>query len=184
MLNNVKEHWKLLLEEIASTFQQWNHNAQRLHRLFCLLTQEQNNLLRRKLLVECSILHFHILFFLRKIGPELTSVPIFLYSMCGTPATAWLDKSWAGPHPGSELAKPWATEEAERVNLTAMPLGQPLNFAFSKCNGWWSDGRIFVCYPSTHPIIHPFIHILIHLFTKYLLSIYCFLEILLGIGSQ
>ena len=27
---------------------------------------------------------------LRKTGPELTSMPIFLYFICGTPATAWL----------------------------------------------------------------------------------------------
>ena len=29
---------------------------------------------------------------LRKIGPELTSVPIFLYFICGMPTTAWLAK--------------------------------------------------------------------------------------------
>ena len=28
--------------------------------------------------------------FLRNVSPELTSVPIFLYFICGTPATAWL----------------------------------------------------------------------------------------------
>ncbi|XP_070086279.1 membrane-anchored junction protein isoform X6 [Equus caballus] len=33
-----------------------------------------------------------LLFLLRKTGPELTSVPIFLYFICGTPATAWLAK--------------------------------------------------------------------------------------------
>ena len=33
-----------------------------------------------------------LLFFcLTKISPELTSVPIFLYFVCGTPATAWLE---------------------------------------------------------------------------------------------
>ena len=31
------------------------------------------------------------LFLLRKIVPELTPVPIFLYFIRGTPATAWLD---------------------------------------------------------------------------------------------
>ena len=34
--------------------------------------------------------HFIYLFILRKTGPELTSMPIFLYFMCGMPATAWL----------------------------------------------------------------------------------------------
>ena len=31
-------------------------------------------------------------FFSRKISPELTSVPIFLYFICGMPTTAWPDK--------------------------------------------------------------------------------------------
>ena len=31
-------------------------------------------------------------FILRKTGPELTSVPIFLYFICRMPTTAWLDK--------------------------------------------------------------------------------------------
>ena len=44
--------------------------------------------------------------FLRKIGPELTSVPFFLYFICGTPTTAWLDKWCVGLHLGSAPAKP------------------------------------------------------------------------------
>ncbi|XP_046505284.1 gamma-taxilin-like isoform X2 [Equus quagga] len=39
-------------------------------------------------------------------GPELTSAPIFLYFICGIPATAWLDKLCPGLHPGSELVNP------------------------------------------------------------------------------
>ena len=35
---------------------------------------------------------FFFVFFLRKTGPELTSMPIFLYFICGTPASARLDK--------------------------------------------------------------------------------------------
>ena len=31
-----------------------------------------------------------VLFLLRKTGPELTSMPIFLYFICGTPTTGWL----------------------------------------------------------------------------------------------
>ena len=38
-----------------------------------------------------------LLFLLRKTGPELTSMPIFLYFICGTPTTAWLDK-WCHVH--------------------------------------------------------------------------------------
>ena len=41
--------------------------------------------------VNCGIFCFVLFCFLRKTGPELTSVPIFLYFICGTPATAWLD---------------------------------------------------------------------------------------------
>ena len=44
------------------------------------------------------------LFFVRKIGPELTSVLIFLYFMWDT-TTVWLDKR-SGLHPGSEPANP------------------------------------------------------------------------------
>ena len=45
---------------------------------------------------------------LRKTGPELTSMPSFLYFICGTPATAWLakrchvhtlDPNWQTPGP-------------------------------------------------------------------------------------
>ena len=45
-------------------------------------------------------------FLLRKIGPELTSVPIFLYFIRGMPVTAWLDKWCVGLHLGSELTNP------------------------------------------------------------------------------
>ena len=39
---------------------------------------------------------------LRKIVPELTSVPIFLYFICGMPATAWPDKRCIYPYLASE----------------------------------------------------------------------------------
>ena len=35
---------------------------------------------------------FNDFLFLRKISPELTSMPIFHYFTCGTPTTAWLAK--------------------------------------------------------------------------------------------
>ena len=50
-----------------------------------------------------EVLSHLFLFFLRKFSPELTSVPIFLYFTCGTPATAWLAKWCIGLHLGSEL---------------------------------------------------------------------------------
>ena len=37
-----------------------------------------------------------LLLFLRRTGPELTVMPIFLYFICGTPTTAWLAKWWHG----------------------------------------------------------------------------------------
>ena len=45
-------------------------------------------------------------FFLRKISPKLTSVPIFLYFICGTPAIARLDQWCIGPNPGSKPVNP------------------------------------------------------------------------------
>ena len=47
-----------------------------------------------------------VFFFLWKISPELTSMPMFLYFMCGMPASAWLGKQCLGPCPGPELANP------------------------------------------------------------------------------
>ena len=47
-----------------------------------------------------------VFFFWRKISPELTSTPTFLYFICGTLATAWPAKWYSGSCPGSELANP------------------------------------------------------------------------------
>ena len=63
-------------------------------------------------------------FFLRKTGPELTSVPIFLYFTCGPPTTAWL-AMWCHVCTGIRTSEPWATE-VERAHLTAAPPGWPL----------------------------------------------------------
>ena len=73
-------------------------------------------------------LNIIIFFFLRKISPELTSVPIFLYFRCGMRATAWLDKQCIGPHPGSKLVNPGHQSRAH--DLTTVPPGQPLNIIF------------------------------------------------------
>ena len=63
-------------------------------------------------------------FFLRMIVAEPTSVPIFLYFVCGMPhSMAWWMVCRSAP--GIRNGKPWATE-AECTNLTTMPLGQPL----------------------------------------------------------
>ena len=43
-------------------------------------------------------------------------------------ASAWLD-GVLGLHPGSKLVKPWAAE-AECVNLTTQPQGQPIDLIF------------------------------------------------------
>ena len=61
----------------------------------------------------CIPKSFIYLFFLvRKIGPELTSVAVFLYFMWGA-ATAWLDEQCGGPRLGSKPANPgplkWST---------------------------------------------------------------------------
>ena len=44
--------------------------------------------------------------------PELTFVPIFLYFICGTPATAWLDERCIGLCTGSEPANPGVLKQS------------------------------------------------------------------------
>ena len=53
--------------------------------------------------VKYRTLYDFLNFFMRKIGPELTSVSIFLYFMSRTSATAWPDKWYVCPCPGPEL---------------------------------------------------------------------------------
>ena len=60
-------------------------------------------------------------FLLRKISPELTSVPVFLCFVCGMPATAWLLQSGVGLRPGTE---PRLLKQS-LLNLTIRPQGQP-----------------------------------------------------------
>ena len=68
---------------------------------------------------------FFFFFLLRKTGPGLRSVPIFLCFICGMPTTAWLDKRCVcRSAPRIWIGKPRATE-SERANLTAAPLGWP-----------------------------------------------------------
>ena len=71
-----------------------------------------------------------LLFLLGKTGTELTSVPIFLYFICGTPATAWLDKR-CHVHTQDPNLRTLGCE-AEREHLTSASLGWPLQ-VFSKC---------------------------------------------------
>ena len=61
-----------------------------------------------------NALYFNI-FFWRKISPELTSVPIFLYFICGMPASARLDKQCECPHPGCKLANPGPPKKSTRT---------------------------------------------------------------------
>ena len=69
-------------------------------------------------------------FLVRKIGPELTSVPIFPYFICGTPPHHGL-MSGVGWCLGSEpVSKPLATE-VEHANLTTTPQGWTPDQEFS-----------------------------------------------------
>ena len=61
----------------------------------------------------------------RKTGPELTSVPIFLYFICGMPTTAWLAKRCHVCTWDLNRRTPRSTE-AEHVHLPAVPPGRPL----------------------------------------------------------
>ena len=75
-----------------------------------------------------AFLFFSFLFFLvKKIGPELTSVANLPLFCMWDATTAWLDEQCVGVCLGTE------STEAEHVNLTTMPLGQPPHAAFQKC---------------------------------------------------
>ena len=72
--------------------------------------------------------HLHLFIFrLRKIHPELTSVPILLYFVCGLPSQHGLTSS---VYAHAQDPNPWQTRaaEADSENLTITPLGQPLTF--------------------------------------------------------
>ena len=78
----------------------------------------------------CFVLRKHLppmlLFLLRKTGPELTSVPIFLYffniwDSCHSMACQVVCRS----SPEIQTSEPWATE-SECANLTTGPPDQPL----------------------------------------------------------
>ena len=63
---------------------------------------------------------------MRKTGPELTSVPMFLYFVCGMPPQHGL---MSGARSGIRTSEPW-TAEAEGANLATTPPGQPPVFYF------------------------------------------------------
>ena len=66
--------------------------------------------------------------FLRRIGPELTSVLIFLYFLCGTLPRHGLMSSVVGPLPDPNL-QTWAME-AKHQDVTVMPPGWPQTYVF------------------------------------------------------
>ena len=72
----------------------WLHDA--LLSYVALLRNEKFSMIFFFFFLGRPALSYHLppilLFLLRKIGPELTSVPIFLYIICGMPTTAWLAK--------------------------------------------------------------------------------------------
>ena len=80
---------------------------------------------------------------MRKIGPELTSVPIFLYFVSGMPPQHGL---MSGVYVLTQIGthEPQAAE-VDLVNVTTMPPGQPLaNFylalkSWLKCHLLWED---------------------------------------------
>ena len=62
---------------------------------------------------------------MRKIGPELTSMPIFLYFMWDVPQHGLMSTARSAPR--IQTCKPQAAK-AECVNLTTTPLGQPQQY--------------------------------------------------------
>ena len=65
-----------------------------------------------RLWFSCFVVGF---FLVRKIGPKLTAVPIFLYFLYVGCCTTWLDEQCAGPHLGSEPAKPRPLKRSTRA---------------------------------------------------------------------
>ena len=77
-----------------------------------------------------------LLFLLRKTGPELTSMPIFLYFIyVGHPPQHGLPGG-AMSASGIQTGKPQATE-AEHAHLTTAPPCQPQPFLFLVSTQWW-----------------------------------------------
>uniref|UniRef100_A0A9L0SN25 E3 ubiquitin-protein ligase MARCHF3 n=1 Tax=Equus caballus TaxID=9796 RepID=A0A9L0SN25_HORSE len=74
-------------------------------------------------LIALTVALFTIYLFWTLTGPELTSVPIFLYFICGTPTTAWVPTR-AMSAPRIRTNEPQAAK-AERAHLTTAPLGWP-----------------------------------------------------------
>ena len=83
-----------------------------------------------------------ILFFLlRNGGPELTSVPLFLYFVCGSLPQCGLTSA-VGPHPGSEPVNP----RPQKWSTWTWPLhhGAGLSFYFSWLNEQNSNSTNFL----------------------------------------
>ena len=55
----------------------------------------------------------------RKVAPELTSVPVLLYYCLWDASTAWLDEWAPGPHPGSKPENPRPPKRAHELNHRA-----------------------------------------------------------------
>ena len=64
-------------------------------------------------------------------------MPIFLYSICGMPTTAWLAKRCHvhTQDPNRRTCEPWASE-AECVNSTTAPPGHPPNDFFNSSSSY------------------------------------------------
>ena len=69
-----------------------------------------------------------LLFLLRKTGPELTSMPIFLYFICGTPTTAWLAKRCHVHTQDPNRQTPGC--QGGRAHLIDVPPGSPCQSIF------------------------------------------------------
>ena len=87
---------------------------------------------------------FFFCFVLRKIGPELTLVSIFLYFICGTPTTTWLDEWCVGWLLGSKPSNLGRRSGACKLNHYAtglIPLGSFLIFSVNTCWGLFKERK-------------------------------------------
>ena len=74
-----------------------------------------------------NLIFLFVCFLVRKIGPELTSVPILHVGHCHSIAWWLVCRSM----PGIQTSNPWFPK-VEFMNLTAVPWGWPKNLSFKK----------------------------------------------------
>ena len=101
-------------------------------------------------------------FLVRKIRPELTSVPIFFYFVCEMPPQhGWM--SGVGPHPGSKPANPGPPKQsAWNFNHLAMEPAPHINFYLTTFQTSCSIHLLYICLEQDHYLWSRLLSLLYH----------------------